>query len=139
VGAAARGDRCVTIELFDARHLDGVVALCAAEGWTSWTHERAARALAAPGTTALVAVEGGAVVGVAHLLSDGEINAYLAILAVDEEHRRSGVARRLVDELFARTNAWRIDLLSTPEAMPFYRSFAHRDKPGFRLYPGDIP
>jgi ribosomal protein S18 acetylase RimI-like enzyme len=138
VDEAARGERRVRIEPFAEGHLDGVVALCAALGWTSWTRERAARALAAPGTTALVAVEGGSVIGVAHLLSDGEINAYLSTLAVDERHRRAGVGRRLVDELFARTSAPRIDLLSTPDAMPFYRSFAHREKPGFRLHPADV-
>ena len=127
----------MTVEPFAEEHLDGVIALLAAQEWRSWTAERAAVALAAPGTTALVAVEDGAVVGIAHLLSDGAINAYLSVLAVDERHRRRGVARRLVEELFARTAARRVDLLSTPEAVPFYRSFAHREKPGFRLYPAD--
>jgi len=30
-----------------------------------------------------------------------------------------------------------MDLLSTPEAIPFYRSLPHREKAGFRLYPAD--
>jgi len=46
---------------YDPRHLDAVVALCKAEGWTTFAgnHQRAGRAMTGPGVTALVAVERG--------------------------------------------------------------------------------
>jgi len=41
------------IEPFDEEHLAQVLALCAAEGWQSWTVERVSRAFAAPGVIAV--------------------------------------------------------------------------------------
>jgi predicted N-acetyltransferase YhbS len=115
----------------------GVVALCAAAGWESYTAERAPKALTAPGVTCLVALDGDDVIGVAQMLSDDEINAYLAILIVAEGMRNQGVGRALVEELFARTGVERMDLLSTDQAVEFYGRFEHKQKPGFRLYPAE--
>lgn len=70
--------------LYERSHLEGVVALCEAEGWPSYPAdpERAHRALTAPGVTAVVAWDDGMVVGFAYLQSDGEIQAHLSNLAV---------------------------------------------------------
>ncbi len=127
----------VEIERYRAEHLAGIIRLCEAEGWPSLPedHARAQRVLTAPGVTTVVALDGEAVVGFAQMLGDGEVQAFLASMAVDHAYRRQGVARRLVTEGLRLAAGDRVDLLSEDEAMPFYESFPHFRKPGFRLYP----
>lgn len=125
------------IRRFERDDLAGVLRLCEAEGWPSFPadRERALRILTAPGVTTTVAVDGGAVVGFAELFSDGELQAFLANLVVDAGRRGSGIGRSLVTEALRLAGGVRIDLLSEDEAAGFYRSFSHREKPGFRIYP----
>lgn len=127
----------VAVDLFAADHLDGVLELCRREGWPSLPDDpvRALRVLQAPGVTTVVACDGPLVVGFAELLSDGEIQAYLALLLVAEPYRRQGVARQLVHEALQRAGGLRIDLLSDKGSTGFYRSLPHRAYDGFRLYP----
>jgi ribosomal protein S18 acetylase RimI-like enzyme len=122
---------------FRRDHLAGVLRLCAAEGWPSFPEdpERAVRVLTAPGVTTVVAVEGDEVVGFAQLFSDGEIQAFLANLAVAADSRGRGIGRVLVAEALRRAGGERIDLLSEDAAAGFYDSFPHFRKPGYRLYP----
>jgi GNAT superfamily N-acetyltransferase len=119
---------------FNPVHLDGVVRLCDAEGWPSWTHENTALALAAPGVIAVVAEENGDVVGVAELLTDRRVMAYLALLVVAKRARGRGIGRALVRDLFDRSGLGRMDLLSEQGSIPFYESMPHKTKPGYRLY-----
>src|SRR5438094_7093837 len=65
----------ISIEPFTLAHLDGLIALVAAEGWTEHADdvERTRRALTAPGVTTLVAVAGGHLVGALQVQSDGLI------------------------------------------------------------------
>ena len=55
----------VLIQPFARPHLDGLVALVAAEGWAEYSDdaERTHRALSAPGVTTLVALAEGRVAG----------------------------------------------------------------------------
>lgn len=111
-------------------------ALAAAEGWPSWTPERAERALTAPGVIAVVALdEAGEVVGVAQMLTDGEVVAYLGVLVVAERVRGQGLGRELMLEAARRTGLERFDLLSSDDALAFYERFSHKRKPGVRIYP----
>jgi len=125
------------VRYFEPRDLDEVLALCAAEGWLSWTEDRARalRALTADGVTAVVALDEGAVVGFAQMLSDGELQAYLANLVVARRVRCRGIARALIAEALHQAGGDRVDLLSEHDATRFYERFAHRRKPGFRIYP----
>src|ERR671935_899910 len=63
----------ISIEPFTQAHLDGLIALVAAEGWTEYADdvERTRRALTAPGVTTLVALVDGQVVGAIQVQSDG--------------------------------------------------------------------
>ena len=132
---------------FAPEHADGVAALARAEGWPTFADpDRAARLCQAPGAIGVVATarpseadgETGEleVVGAGHLLTDGH-HGYLTILMVAQAWRRRGIARRLTDECFARSGAVRIDLLSTDDAEPFYRSLLHQRLPGYRIYAHD--
>jgi ribosomal protein S18 acetylase RimI-like enzyme len=125
------------IRRFEQRDLDGVLALCRAEGWPSLPDDpaRAARVLTAPGVTTVVALDGEHVVGFAQLFSDGEIQAFLTSIAVDATQRSRGIGRVLVTEALVLAGGERIDLLSEEGATGFYEQFPHFRKPGFRLYP----
>ena len=121
--------------------LPGVMALFEAEGWPSFTgdSELTWRALAAPGCTTLVALDGERVVGVAQMLSDGQIVSFLSVLIVHPDYRRRGIGRELVRDAFKRTGAKRGVDLVTDSADAFYRSFRHHEFHGYRVYPEGPP
>src|SRR3954453_11706985 len=99
---------------FRSEHLRGAMELFAAEGWDTYTAdpERTLRALTAPGSTTVVAVDGGAVAALVQLQSDGEIQAHLSALVVGERWRRRGLGRTLLREALERAGGLRIDLIT---------------------------
>jgi ribosomal protein S18 acetylase RimI-like enzyme len=147
------------IVAYEPRHLDGVLAIAKAEGWVTFAGnpDRAARAMAAPGVTALVAVDdaegardddggGGAtgagddattgrrVLGFAQAVGDGAITGYLCMLLVAAEARNRGIGQALVARAQVETGVLRLDLLSSEGAVSLYERFPHNRIPGFRLY-----
>ena len=124
------------VRRFEPRDLDGVIALCALEGWPSFLEDpaRALRALIAPGVTTIVADEAGRVVGFAQLMSDGEIQAHLSLIAVHPDARRQGLARQMLRLALAQAGGARIDLV-TDTAPEFYAALPHRRMEGFRIWP----
>jgi ribosomal protein S18 acetylase RimI-like enzyme len=124
------------IRTFEARDLDAVIALCADEGWPSFPEDpaRALRALTAPGVTTVVATLGERVAGFAQLVSDGEIQAHLSLIAVAPDARRHGIAVELLKAGLARAGGIRIDLV-TDTAPEFYAALPHHRFEGFRIYP----
>lgn len=138
--AAQHGGPGHLVRAYGRGDLDGVLALCAAQGWRTYVEDpdRAHRAFSAPGVVAVVAVaptsHGAEVVGFASLQTDGVIQAHLSLLVVAERHRRSGVAGALVAAAAASTGAARIDLIAD-DAAGFYRSLPHTEHAGFRIYP----
>ena len=124
------------VRIFQPGDLDGVVELCAAEGWPSFPEDpsRALRALTAPGVTTVVADEAGRIVGFAQLLSDGEIQAHLSLIAVHPDARRQGLAREMLRFALALAGGTRIDLI-TDTAPQFYAALPHRRLEGFRIWP----
>lgn len=133
----------ISYEAFDAAsHLSGVAGICRAIEWDNFHYDPdlTRKSLTAPGVTTIVAVtcegEREEVVGFAQIQGDGlGLQTHLSLLAVGETWRRKGVARRLVEEGFRRLGAARMDLTSSDEGLNFYRSLAHREQVGFRLYP----
>jgi ribosomal protein S18 acetylase RimI-like enzyme len=89
-----------SIEPFAQAHLDGLIALLTAEGWTEYTDdaERTYRALTAPGVTTLVAIVGRRVVGVIQLQSDGVIQAHVSMLLIDPNCRGAQLGSKLLRE-----------------------------------------
>ena len=125
-----------TVRPFEPGDLDGVIELCVAEGWPSFPDDpaRALRALTAPGVTTIVAAEAEAVIGFAQLVSDGEIQAHLSLIAVAAEHRRQGLALAMLQEGLRLAGGIRIDLV-TDSAPDFYAALPHHRLEGFRIYP----
>lgn len=118
-------------------HAEGIAALCRQVGWPTYSDPEVVRAgCTAPGVITRVALEAdGQVVGFAQACGDGVMQSFLSQLAVAPAYRRQGLARRLVEEVFAASGTQRMDLL-TDDTQAFYRSFPHREKAGFRIYPG---
>ncbi|CAB4701141.1 MAG: GNAT family N-acetyltransferase [Actinobacteria bacterium] len=121
---------------YAAHHRDGIAALCRDLGWPTYSDPAVVeQGCTAPGVSVCVACVDGEVIGFAQAMGDGVMQSFLSQLGVAPAHRRRGVARALVEEVFVATETSRMDLL-TDEAQDFYRSFAHREKSGFRIYPG---
>ncbi|MBV9042022.1 MAG: GNAT family N-acetyltransferase [Acidimicrobiia bacterium] len=120
---------------YEADDLPGVLTLCEAEQWPSFPADpaRAHRLLTNPGVTSYVADDDDEVVGFIYLLSDGEIQAYIALMAVSAARRRRGIGTRLIEEAFAVCGAERVDLLSAADE--FYERLNHQRWVGFRLHP----
>ena len=109
-----------------------MLALFVAESWSYANDaERTWRALTAPGSKCIVAVIDSTVVGLAHVLSDGEIQAFLAVLLVAEAHRHRGIGARLVRRAFADAGARRMDLTSCADG--FFEALGLQRVSGFRL------
>ncbi|MDA8400385.1 MAG: GNAT family N-acetyltransferase [Ferrimicrobium sp.] len=121
---------------YERTHLFGIIAICQAEGWSSFSFdpERAHRTMTAPGVTTVVADVDGAVVGFACLQSDGETQAHLSLIAVDAKYRRQSLGRSLISKALAWAGGQRVDLI-TDTAEAFYSALPHRRFAGFRIYP----
>jgi ribosomal protein S18 acetylase RimI-like enzyme len=127
-----------SIEPFARAHIDGLIALVAAEGWTEYTEdsERTYRALTAPGVTTLVAVVGEQVVGAIQIQSDGVIQAHVSMLLTDRSWRGSGLGSRLLREGLDRAGGLQLDIRTRTEGY-FERLGASRSL-GFRLTREDL-
>ncbi|MFA9270718.1 MAG: GNAT family N-acetyltransferase [Baekduiaceae bacterium] len=128
------------IEPYAPEHLDGVLALFAAERWLTLIEDpaRTGRALVAPGCTTLVAVDGPGdeVVGVVWMQSDGEIQAHVSAITVAATHRGQGLGRQLITAALDRTGVTRVDLISVAD--DFYGKMTERRFQGFRITRGDV-
>ena len=126
----------VHYEQFESSHLDGVVSCALILDWPSYTDPATAlAAFSAPGAVTWVSTQDGEVIGLAHLLTDGVIQSHLSLVGVLPDHRRKGVARKLVTAAFQQAGSKWLDLCSEPGSENFYRSFRHEERAGFRVYP----
>ncbi len=115
--APSRAEAPAQIRPLAREDLGAVMDLFGAEDWRSYAddEERTWRALNAPGTLTLVAARGDEVLGVGQTLCDGEIQAFLSILLVAADARRTGIGRALVAECLRRTPGVRLDLISVAD------------------------
>jgi GNAT superfamily N-acetyltransferase len=126
----------IVYEAFEPTHGEAVAAFSRELDWPSYTDPaNARRALQAPGALTWVARCDGAVVGLAHLLTDGMVQAHLSLVGVVPAFRRRGIARVLIQRVFERSGAKWLDLAAAAGSEPFYRSFLFQECTGFRIYP----
>jgi ribosomal protein S18 acetylase RimI-like enzyme len=127
-----------SIEPFARAHLDGLIALVAAEGWTEYADdaERTYRALTAPGVTTLVASAGGRVVGAIQLQSDGVIQAHVSLLLIDRHCRGARLGSRLLREGLQRAGGLQLDIRTRTEG--YYERLGATRSLGFRLTREDL-
>jgi GNAT superfamily N-acetyltransferase len=132
------------IQPYGRTHLDAIISMCAGISFATSLSDpdRAHRAMTGPGAVALVAIEADELIGFSHSISDGALQAYLSMLLVSPAHQRRGIASALIEATMQRSGAIRLDLLSSEEAEPLYRTFSYRRLPGYRLYvdgePGEV-
>ncbi len=127
-----------SIERFAQAHLDGLIALVAAEGWTEYTNDvdRTYRALTAPGVTTLVATGVGRVVGAVQVQSDGLIQAHVSMLLIDQQWRGAGLGSRLLREALKRAGGLQLDIRTRTEG--YYERLGASRSLGFRLMREDL-
>lgn len=104
---------------------EALIALYSSVGWSAYTREpdRLVRALA--GSRCWVSAhDGGALVGLARAVGDGETIAYIQDVLVDPEHQRQGVGRALLQRLLDLVDVRQVVLITDdePEQHAFYRS-----------------
>jgi ribosomal protein S18 acetylase RimI-like enzyme len=127
-----------SIEPFAKAHLDGLISLVAAEGWTEYTDDgdRTCRALTAPGVTTLVAIVGRRVVGAIQVQSDGLIQAHVSMLLIDRNWRGAGLGTKLLREGLLRGGGLQLDIRTRTEG--YYERLGGRRSLGFRLTREDL-
>ena len=123
----------ISIEPFTEAHLDGLIALVAAEGWTEYADdvERTRHALTAPGVTTLVAIAGGHLVGAIQVQSDGLIQAHVSMLLIDPNSRGTGLGTRLLRQGLERAGGLQLDIRTRTEG--YYARLGASRSLGFRL------
>ena len=127
-----------TVEPFVQAHLEGVIELVAAEGWTEYADDvaRTHRALTGPGVTTLVASVGGRVVGAIQVQSDGVIQAHVSMLLIDQNWRGAGLGSRLLREGLERAGGKYLDIRTRTEG--YYERLGASRSLGFRLTREDL-
>src|SRR6476660_7812072 len=101
-----------SIEPYAPDHLDGLIALVAAEGWDEYTAdvERTRRALIAPGVTTLVAIADGRGARACQLQSDGLIQAHVSMVLFASTWRGRGLGSGLLRAALQRAGGQRLDI-----------------------------
>jgi ribosomal protein S18 acetylase RimI-like enzyme len=126
------------ISPFEQAHLDGLIALVAAEGWSEYMDDvqRTYRALTAPGVTTLVAIADERVAGAIQVQSDGLIQAHVSMLLIDRKWRGVGLGARLLREGLERAGGVQLDIRTRTEG--YYERLGASRSLGFRLTRADL-
>jgi ribosomal protein S18 acetylase RimI-like enzyme len=127
-----------SIERFARAHLEELIGLVAAEGWTEYTDDvqRTYRALTAPGVTTLVALVAGRVAGVIQIQSDGIIQGHVSMLLIDRNSRGLRLGSRLLREGLRRAGGLQLDIRTRTEG--YYERLGASRSLGYRLTRADL-
>ena len=127
-----------SIEQFAKAHLDELIDLVAAEGWTEYTEdvEQTYRALTAPGVTTLVAIVDARVAGAIQVQSDGLIQAHVSMLLIGPQARGLGLGAKLLREGLERAGGLQLDVRTRTEG--YYERLGAARSLGFRLTREDL-
>jgi GNAT superfamily N-acetyltransferase len=127
----------LSVEVVPGRSLDraAVLSLYDSVGWTVYTGDpdRLMRALAGSSTVA-VAWDGGELVGIARVISDGASIVYLQDVLVRPTAQRAGLGRRLVETALSPYRDVRQKVLLTddePAQRAFYESIGFAESRDF--------
>lgn len=122
----------IRINALDA---DVFLSLYRSVGWEPPGRGQVEAALRGSAATFL-ALDGETPVGMARLLGDGGMSFYVKDLAVLPAWQAKGVGTRLLDALQAHVRgsippgwAVNLELISTPEAVPFYKKHGFEERP----------
>ena len=128
----------VSIEPYAHAHLDGLIALVAAAGWTEYTEDaaRTHRALTAPGVTTLVALADSRVVGAIQVQSDGVVQAHASMLLIDPDLRGHRLGSRLLSEGLGHAGGLWLDIRTRTEG--YYERLGASRSLGYRLTREDL-
>lgn len=114
---------------------ESFLALYASVGWEPPCGEQVRIALRNSLAT-FTALENGKPVGMARLIRDGGMSFYIKDFAVHPEYQAKGVGKMLIGALeqFIRDSiapGWAVslELISTKEALPFYRKMGFEERP----------
>lgn len=90
-------------------------------------------------TTNIGAWDGGRLVGVVRVLSDGYTFSTVADILVDPEYQRLGIGRALMQRALAATPDARLAIEAQPECVQFFESIGcDRGPTGFRMTPSSV-
>lgn len=131
-------EREISYESYREAHLERTVAFCRELSWASYSDAgMVRRAFLAPGAVTWVARHGDRIIGLVHLMTDGLVQAHLSLVGVHPQFRRQGIGEQLIREAFQVCGAKWLDLAAEDGSEDFYRTFVHKERIGFRLYPGE--
>jgi predicted N-acetyltransferase YhbS len=100
----------------DSRDLRGFF-----EGWPTAPDANALHRILDASALAMLAKDGGQVVGFVNALSDGELAVYIPLLEVRASHRGQGIGSELVRRVLAHFDrAYMIDVVCDADVAPFY-------------------
>jgi ribosomal protein S18 acetylase RimI-like enzyme len=105
-------------------------AALAADGFDNGRSPAALRRSFEQSQHVAIARDGGRVVGMARLLSDGVCNAYVVDVWTASSHRRRGIATRMLQLLLDAVPGQHVGL-QTDGAQALYRSLGFRPQPEF--------
>lgn len=121
----------VTIDsTLDGIDWDEAKADLAADEFDNGRSSEALRASFARSQHVAFARDGGRLVGMARLLSDGVCNAYLVDVWTASSHRRRGIASAMIEYLVEQVPGQHVGL-QTDDAQAFYESLGFEPQPEF--------
>lgn len=123
----------ITIRPYREEDFPEIHALNQAEAWTNLAekHEKTKQAWR-NSQLALVAENGGKIVGCLRGLTDGSISLFISELLIHKEYRGQRIGKELMEYAHQRYPETRMELLASSTSHTYYESLGFRPFYGFR-------